>query len=78
MVDELKVKNRKNTKASRMGSMQHISRSGEKGGPSAQQMGESRMLYVRKGERMLLYEMFLHYMKKPYAVSTPCAPKGAH
>ena len=24
---------------------------------------------------MLLYEMFLLYMKKPYAVSTPCAPK---
>ena len=48
--DELKVKNHKNTKAPRMGSMQHISRSGEKGGPSAQQMGESRMLYVNQWE----------------------------
>ena len=25
---------------------------------------------------MLLYEMFLLYMKKPYAVSTPCAPRS--
>ena len=36
----------KNTKALKKGSMQHVSRSGEKGGPSAQQMVESRMLYV--------------------------------
>ena len=31
MVDELKVKNRKNAKAPQMRSLQHISRSGEKG-----------------------------------------------
>ena len=36
------------------------------------------MLYVGTEERILLYEIFLYYMKKPYAVSTPCAPKGAH
>ena len=36
------------------------------------------MLYVGTEERILLYEIFLHYMKKPYAVSTPCAPQGAH
>ena len=27
---------------------------------------------------MLLYEMFLLYMEKPCATSTPCAPTGAH
>ncbi len=34
MVDELRVKDRKNAKAPQMGSMQHVSRSGEKGGPA--------------------------------------------
>ena len=66
------------TKASQMKSLRNVSRSGEKGGPSAQQMVESRMLYVGTEERMLLYEMFLLYMKKPYAVSISCAPQGAH
>ena len=32
--------------------MQHVSLSGERGGPSAQQMVESRMLYVRAKEGM--------------------------
>ena len=36
----------KNAKALQMESMQHVSLSGERGGPS--KMGESRMLYVRK------------------------------
>ncbi len=31
MVDELKAKDRKNAKASQMGGVQHVSRSGEKG-----------------------------------------------
>ena len=57
---------------------QHVSRSGEKGRPSAQQMVESRMLYVGTEERMLLYEMLLLYMKKPCATYTPCARQGAH
>ena len=34
MVDELRVKDRKNAKAPQRESMQHVSRSGEKGGPS--------------------------------------------
>ena len=29
-------------------------------------------------ESMLLYAIFLLYMKKPCATSTPCAPRGAH
>ena len=54
---------------------QHVSRSGEKGGPSAQQMVESRMLYVGTEERMLLYEMFLHYMKSHTQYPPPVLPK---
>ena len=34
MVDELRVKDRKNAKAPQRESMQHVSRSGEKGGPA--------------------------------------------
>ena len=36
------------------------------------------MLYVGTEERMLLYTIFLLYIKKPCATSTPCAPQGAH
>ena len=46
MTDELTLNDSKNAIASLMKSMQPVSRSGEKGGPSAQQMVESRMLYV--------------------------------
>ena len=35
MVDDLRDKDRKNAKASQMGGVQHVSRSGEKGGPPA-------------------------------------------
>ena len=56
--------------------MQHVSRSGEKGGPSAQQMVESRMLYVGTEERMLLYEIFLHYMKSHTQYSPPVLPRS--
>mgnify|MGYP007044630564 CR=1 FL=1 len=44
--------------------MQHVSRSGEKGGPSAQQMVESRMLYVGTEESMLLYPIFFALYEK--------------
>ena len=37
---------------------------------------ESRMLYVGTEERMLLYEMFLLYMKKLFAESILCNSKG--
>ena len=47
-----------------------------KGGPSAKQMGESRMLYVGPQESVLMYAIFLLYMKKPCATSTPCASAG--
>ena len=41
------------------------------------QMVESRMLYVWTEERMLLYEMFLLYMKKLCATSIPlCSPRS--
>ena len=47
MVDDLKAKERKNAKASQMGGVQHISRSGEKGRiASFWLVGESRLLYV--------------------------------
>ena len=78
MTDELTLNDSKNAIASLMKSMQHVSLSGEKGGPSAQQMVESRTLYVGTEERMLLYEMLLLYMKKPCATYTPCARQGAH
>ena len=69
----------KNSKALQKESMQHVSLSGERGWTASLWLvGESRMLYVGTEERMLLYEIFLLYMKKPYAVSTPCAPQGAH
>ena len=48
MVDELKAKERKNAKASQMGGVQYISRSGEKGRTASFWLvGESRLLYVR-------------------------------
>ena len=49
MVDELNVKNRKNAKAPQLGSMQQVSRSGEKGGDRRTPV-ESRMLYVNQWE----------------------------
>ena len=53
MVDELKVKNRKNAKAPQMGSMQHVSRSGEKGRTASFWLvGESRFLCVCMKESM--------------------------
>ena len=55
--------------------MQHVSRSGEKGGPSAQQMVESRMLYVLTEERMLLYAIFFALYEKAMCNIPPCAPK---
>ena len=58
--------------------MQHVSLSGERGWTASLWLvGESRMLYVGTGERMLLYEIFLLYMKKPCATSTPlCSPRS--
>ena len=56
-----------------MESMQHVSLSGERGGPS--KMVESRMLYVGTEERMLLYEIFLHYMKSHTQYPPPVLPK---
>ena len=67
----------KNPKVAQKESMQHASLSGERGWTASLWLvGESRMLYVGTEERMLLYEMFLLYMKKPYAVSIPCNSKG--
>ncbi len=47
MVDDLRDKDRKNAKASQMGGVQHVSRSGEKGRTASFWLvGESRLLYV--------------------------------
>ena len=60
-----------------MESLQNVSLSGERGGPSAAQMVESRIHYVNQKEWQE-YETPCLFIKKLFAESTPCAPQGAH
>ena len=58
-----------------MESMQHVSLSGERGWTASLWLvGKSRMLYVGTEERMLLYEIFLHYMKIHTQYPPPVLP----
>ena len=48
MVDELKAKDRKNAKASPMGGVQHISRSGEKGWNDDKPANKNQVFFVNR------------------------------